>query len=131
MHSCQAAISGSRKFNVLDKKEKKIAKKFKIVLAEKPSLQEAAERSRNRQHFSCCCCCRSHINLHNQVRGHRTGSSDSGAEEYPREKHTQPEYTSLLGAAKGNRFVRGGSFGETPAMAHAHLFFSVKVLLSL
>ena len=34
---------------------------------------------------SCCCCC-SHINSHNQVRGHRTGSSHSGAEEYPREK---------------------------------------------
>ena len=34
------------------------------------------------------CCC-SHINSHNQVRGHRTGSSHSGAEEYPREKHKQ------------------------------------------
>ena len=38
----------------------------------------------------CCCCC-SHINSHNQVRGHRTGSSHSGTEEYPREKHTQPK----------------------------------------
>jgi len=36
------------------------------VLAEKPNLQEAAERSRNRQYFSCCC---SHINSHNPVRG--------------------------------------------------------------
>ena len=35
-----------------------------------------------------CCCC-SHINSHNQVRGHRTGSSHSGAEEYPRGKHKQ------------------------------------------
>ena len=34
-------------------------------------------------------CCYSHINSHNQVRGHRTGSSHSGAEEYPREKHKQ------------------------------------------
>ena len=25
----------------------------------------------------CCCCCCSHINSHNQVRGHRTGSSHS------------------------------------------------------
>ena len=33
-----------------------------------------------------CCCC--HINSHNQVRGHRTGSSHSGDEEYPRKKHT-------------------------------------------
>ena len=40
--------------------------------------------------FSVCadrCCCCSHINSHNRVRGHRTGSSHSGAEEYPREKH--------------------------------------------
>ena len=37
----------------------------------------------------CCCCCCSHINSRNQVRGHRTGSSHSGAEEYPREKHKQ------------------------------------------
>ena len=34
-------------------------------------------------HNSCCC---SDINWHNQVRGHRTGSSRSGAEEYPWEK---------------------------------------------
>ena len=34
----------------------------------------------------CCCCCCCHINSHNHVRGHRTGSSHSGAEEYPREK---------------------------------------------
>ena len=39
----------------------------------------------------CCCCCCSHINSHNQVRGHKTGSSHSGAEDYPREKHTQPK----------------------------------------
>ena len=31
------------KFNLLDKKKENIAKKFKIVLAEKPNLQEAAE----------------------------------------------------------------------------------------
>ena len=37
-----------------------------------------------------CCCC-SHTNSHNQVRGHRTGSSHSGAEENPREKHKQPK----------------------------------------
>ena len=37
-----------------------------------------------------CCCC-SHINPHNQVRGHRTGSSHSGAEKCPREKHKQPK----------------------------------------
>ena len=37
--------------------------------------------------FCCCCCCCSHINLHNQVHGHRTSSSYSGAEEYPRGKN--------------------------------------------
>ena len=42
------------------------------------------------EYDGCCCCC-SYINSHNQVRGHRTGSSHSGAEEYPREKHTQPK----------------------------------------
>ena len=36
----------------------------------------------------CCCCCCSHINSHNQVRGHRTGSRHSGAEEYPLVSHT-------------------------------------------
>ena len=35
--------------------------------------------------LKCPCCC-SHINSNNQVRGHRTCSSHSGAEEYPREK---------------------------------------------
>ena len=33
--------------SLLHKKEEKIAKKFKIVLAEKPNLQEAAEKSTN------------------------------------------------------------------------------------
>ena len=40
-------------------------------------------------------CC-SHINSHDQVRGHRTGSSHSGAEEYPREKsQTERWYTHI------------------------------------
>ena len=38
-------------------------------------------------HIYCCC---SHMNSHNQVRGHRTGSSHSGMEEYPREKTHKP-----------------------------------------
>ena len=33
------------KFNLLDKNGETIAKKFKTVLAEKPNVQEAAERS--------------------------------------------------------------------------------------
>ena len=35
-----------RKFHLLRNKEEKIAKAFKVVLAEKPNLQEAAEKSR-------------------------------------------------------------------------------------
>ena len=42
------------------------------------------------EHTQIVHCC-SHINSHNQVRGHRAGSSHSGAEEYPREKHTHPK----------------------------------------
>ena len=39
--------------------------------------------------FCCCfCCCCYHINSHNQVRGHKTCSSHSGVEEYPRETNT-------------------------------------------
>ena len=40
---------------------------------------------------SCCCCGCSHITSHNQVRGHRTGSSHSGAEEYPTRKKLKPK----------------------------------------
>ena len=43
---------------------------------------------------SCCCCC-SHINSHHQVRGHRTGSSHYGVEEYPREKHNKPRVVNV------------------------------------
>ena len=86
MHRRQ--ISGKHEeiqLSTVDKKEEKMAIKFKLVLSEKPNLQEAAERPRNRQYLSCCCC-HSHINSHNQVRGHRTGYSHSGTEEYSRGK---------------------------------------------
>ena len=44
------AASG-RKFNPLDKKEEnKFAKKFKIMLAGNPNLQQTAERSRKNSH---------------------------------------------------------------------------------
>ena len=46
---------------------------------------------------NCCCfCCCSHIYSHNQVRGHRTGSSHSGGEEYPRDKHKQTKGGTLI-----------------------------------
>ena len=39
-----------------------------------------------------CYCCGARLHSHNQVRGHRTGSSHSGAEEYPRDKtQTKPK----------------------------------------
>ena len=41
------SAANRRKFNLLHKKEEQIAQKFKILLAEKPNLQEAAEKSRN------------------------------------------------------------------------------------
>ena len=40
------------------------------------------ENTRKARKGYCCCC--SHIDSHNQVRGHRAGSSYPGAEEYPR-----------------------------------------------
>ena len=49
-------------------------------------------------HRARCCCCCSHINSHNQVRGHRTGSSHSGAEEYPsqgKNTHNPRWYTHI------------------------------------
>ena len=52
--------------------------------SERPG-EHFSEHTINSEH-PCCCCC-SYINSHSQVRGHRTGSSRSGAEEYPREKH--------------------------------------------
>ena len=49
-------------------------------------LARRGARAQSNQEGHCCCCCCSRINSHNQVRGHRTGSSHSGAEEYPRER---------------------------------------------
>ena len=40
----------------------------------------------------CCCCCCSHIHSHNQVRGHRTGSSHSGVEEHSRKNKASQKY---------------------------------------
>ena len=56
-------------------------------LRRRPSL------GRRRSPLGCCCC--SHINSHNQVRGHSTGSSTSGAEEYPKKNHNPRLYTHI------------------------------------
>ena len=62
------------------------------------------------------CCFK--IDSHNQVRGHRTGSSHSRAEEYPTENtHTQPKVT------------RGDAFQEIRPGARAKTGFSVEEML--
>ena len=74
-----------KKENIKERKERqgseKNEKRF-VVLARfsvfPPQLASAC--SHHTEVVVCCCC--SHINSHNQVRGHRTGSSHSGAEEY-------------------------------------------------
>ena len=60
-----------------------------LKLANPDRAEEEPARARPSSSGQRCCC--SHINSHNQVRGHRTGSSHSGAEEYPREKHEQKQ----------------------------------------
>ena len=52
-------------------------------------------------------CC-SQINSHNQVRGHRTGSSHFGAEEYPREK-TQTSQRWYTRISQRTQFMTGSS----------------------
>ena len=65
---------------------------FKKVVCTRDLFGETLDsRAPTRQNIPCCCCC-SHINSHNQVRGHRTGSSHSGAEEYPRENTHNPRW---------------------------------------
>ena len=51
----------------------------------------------------CCCCCCSHVNSHNQVRGHRTSSSHSGAEEYPIGKQNKPKVVHVCIIAEASR----------------------------
>ena len=79
------------------------------------------------QAILCCCCCRcycSHINLHNHVRGHRTGSSHSGAEEYPRENHKQSQrwytHSSQLTQSIPPTETCKRQIGSQPKMFHVH-----------
>ena len=77
-------------------KRRKLQKATKKEPTTFPSLPLFAE-----MHDVCvgCCCsmrkhtqlCCSHINSHNQVRGHRTGSRHSRVEEYPRKKKNKPK----------------------------------------
>ena len=52
----------------------------------------------------CCCCCCSQINSHNnQVRGHRTGSSHSGTEEYLEGRTQTIQFVYFGGAITADR----------------------------
>ena len=79
---------------------------------------------------SCCCC--SHINSHNQVRGHRTGSSHSGDEEYPREK-TQTNPRWLTHISQLTQFMTPprtykSEIGSQPTMCQVHTGAYVSLL---
>ena len=89
-----------------------------------------SQYSRRRRCCCCCCCCCSHMNSHNQVRGHTTGSSHSGAEEYPREKHKQTkggarisQLTQLMPPPETYKI----EIGSQPTMCQVH--FGAYVLL--
>ena len=59
-----------------------------VLICQADGLHPVYVRTIIRAYYYWCC---SHIKSHNNhVRGHRTGSRHSGAEEYPREKHKQP-----------------------------------------
>ena len=77
-------------------------------------------------------CCWSHINSHNQVRGHRTGSSNSGAEEYPREK-TQTNQRWCTHISQLTQFmpppeIYKSEIGSQPTMCQVHTGAYVSLL---
>ena len=79
------------------------------------------------------CCCSSHINSHNQVRGHRTGSSHSGVEEYPREK-TQTNQRWYTHISELTQFMPPpetykSEIGSQPTMCQIHTGAYVSLLV--
>ena len=73
----------------------------------------------------CCCSCCSHINSHNQARGHRTGSSYSGVEEYPKNKtRTKPKavraYIKADAILAPARKIQESEIGSRPTMCQVH-----------
>ena len=73
-------------------------------------------------------------NPHNEVRGHRTGSSLSGVEEYPRKKHTHREPNVLPACiiadaiyASARRIQKGEIEGQ-PMMFQVHAGTHVSLL---
>ena len=76
-----------------------------------------------------CCCF--HINSHNQVRGHRAGSSHSGVEQYPRDKNTnQTWYThiSQLTQFMSPPETYKSEIGSQPTMCQVHTGAYVSLL---
>ena len=77
---CFFAESRSRR-NVFAVKGQELTSRCTFWLLHESKYQTHDSTSNSLE--TCCCF---HFNSHNQVRGHRTGSSHSGAEEYPGEK---------------------------------------------
>ena len=80
----------------------------------------------------CCCCCCSHLNSHNQVRGHRTGFTYSGAEEDPTEnaQTNQRWYTHI---SQLTQFIPPpetfkSEIGSQPTMCQVHTDAYVSLL---
>ena len=79
-------------------------------------------------HLVCCC---SHINSHTQVRGHRTGSGHSGAEEYPRKKNTNQRWYTHRSRLKQFMPPPGqykSEIGSHPTMCQVHTGAYVSLL---
>ena len=81
----------------------------------------------------CCCgCCCSHINSHNQVRGHRTGSSYSGAEGYPKGKTLTKQrwctYISQLTQFMPPTKAHKSEIGSKPTMCQVHTVAYISLL---
>ena len=74
--------------------------------------------SRKTYHLLFVVVCWSHINSHNQVRGHNPGSSHSGAEEYPRENtHTTQGGTRIYHSWR-NSCLHQGNHTHNPGSSH-------------
>ena len=82
---------------------------------------------------SCCCC--SHINSHKQVRGHRTGSSHSGAEEYPGKEHKQTKGGTRIYHSRRSSCSRQikieREIGSQPKMCEVHTGTCIITLFAL
>ena len=76
------------------------SRRGKKLLGSSRDKNEGTYRSGEGGGGPACCCC-SHINSHNQIRGHRTDSSPSETEEYPREKNTNRRWCKPISNFEG------------------------------